>query len=142
MLYVYFWSNLTYALALKLLKFLKILVVKVAAYFILWKEEIPLLPKSNICIWKACYFYILLETILFPHLELKMFEYGVSGTSAIVHLGYRSHLCCNRIWDKSLWTLLLVSLTKPSVSWPDSEWAFCGAALGWGMVNQKALPIS
>ena len=142
MLYVYFWSNLTYAPALKLLKFLKILVVKVAAYFILWKEEVPLPPKSNICIWKACYLYILLETILFPHLELKMFDYGVGETSASGHLGYRSHLCCNTIWDKSLWTLLVASLTKPSVAWPDSEWAFCGATHGWGRVNRKALPIS
>ena len=135
MLYMYFWSNLTYALALKLLKFLKILVVKVAAYFILWKEEVPVPPKSNICISKTCYFNILLETTLFPHLELKIFDYGVSGNSASVHLGYRSHLCCNTIWDKSFWTLLVVSLTKPSVAWTDSEWVFYGAAHGWGRLS-------
>ena len=45
-----------------------------------------------------------------------MFDYGVSGTSASVHLGYRSHLCCNAIRDKSLRTLLVVSLTNRSVA--------------------------
>ena len=75
MLYVYFWSNLTHSLALKLLRFLKILVAKVAAYFILRKEEVPLPPTYSNC--KERYFYILLETTLFPHLELKTFDYGV-----------------------------------------------------------------
>ena len=38
MLYNYFWIDLTYALAFKLLESLKILVVNIAAYFILREE--------------------------------------------------------------------------------------------------------
>ena len=79
---------MAHVIALKLLTFLKILPIKVAAHFILRKEEVALHPKSNICIWKEYYFYVSLETELLPYLELKMFDYGVSGTSASIHLGY------------------------------------------------------
>ena len=65
------------------------------AYFFSRKEEIPLhaKPTTGNFRWKGCYFqYVLLRTELFLHLELTIFDYGKSGISASIHLGFTSYL--------------------------------------------------
>lgn len=64
------------------------------AYLFSRKEEVPLQPKSNICIfrWKECdFYYVLLKITPFRHLLLRMFGYGGSKTSAIIHLEFTLH---------------------------------------------------